>query len=113
MEDYRAYVRYTFLRTQIRHGAKGPEELKIYRATFYNCLGKKVWTTEIYTGGGQIEVAANVAVDLRSLEATQAGCCPPALEEGFIGGETEGEKAFFAAEEAMKLHKRGYFGGGG
>ena len=47
-------------------------------------------------------------VDKRTLKATAAGCCPPQMvEEQIKVVETD------AVLEAIKLHKRGYFGGGG
>lgn len=48
-----------------------------------------------------------------TLELTQKRCCPPQLMRGFIQKEGDPAEKFDAAEEAMKLHKRGYFGGGG
>jgi hypothetical protein len=50
--------------------------------------------------------------DHRDLRALQEGCCPPALMKDFIlqeGAIVERDPV----EEAMKLHARGYFGGGG
>lgn len=47
-----------------------------------------------------------------SLHLTKRGCCPPQLAKDFImkeGAPVERDPV----EEAMKLHKRGYFGGGG
>lgn len=52
------------------------------------------------------------AVDVRTLELTAMGCCPPALTKDFVmqeGGEMVEKDPVL---EAMKLHKRGYFGGG-
>lgn len=47
-------------------------------------------------------------VDKRTLKDTAAGCCPPQMvEEQIKVVETD------AVLEAIKLHKRGYFGGGG
>lgn len=47
-----------------------------------------------------------------TLELEARGCCPPQLMKDFI--EREGELVERdPVEEAMKLHKRGYFGGGG
>lgn len=40
------------------------------------------------------------------------GCCPPQLAKDFIVREGEMVERD-PVEEAMKLHKRGYFGGGG
>jgi len=49
--------------------------------------------------------------DKTTLRLKQQGCCPPQLMKDFI--EREGELAERdPVEEAMKLHKRGYFGGG-
>jgi hypothetical protein len=48
-----------------------------------------------------------------TLEMQQAGCCPPELMKDYImqeGGELVERDPL---EEAMELHKRGYFGGGG
>lgn len=108
----RAYATYKFIKTIYVPTATGKIEKQQYSAKWFSCYGEVLWATDIYLTGKE-RVSTGVPVDMRSLEATQAGCCPPALEEGFIGGESEGEKAFFAAEEALKLHKRGYFGGGG
>ena len=47
-----------------------------------------------------------------TLSMMQMGCCPPQLMKDFI--EREGELVGRdPVEEAMNLHKRGYFGGGG
>lgn len=46
--------------------------------------------------------------DIRSIKAMAAGCCPPELMIEFLREEREEAGA---VEEAMKLHKRGSFGG--
>jgi len=47
-----------------------------------------------------------------TLELMKIGCCPPQLMKDFI--EQEGaDMERDPVEEAMKLHERGYFGGGG
>lgn len=56
--------------------------------------------SEKYAGEGKI-------TDIRSLAATAAGCCPPALTSKMLGEDVD------VVAEAIKLHKRGYFGGGG
>ena len=51
--------------------------------------------------------------DQRSLEFIALGCCPPELMSEFLKTEAEAGRGPDAVVEAMKLHKRGYFGGGG
>lgn len=47
-----------------------------------------------------------------TLELMQRGCCPPQLMDDYI--EQEGKMVERdPVKEAMKLHARGYFGGGG
>lgn len=60
----------------------------------------------IYVGVGR----RRGITDLRTLTMTAAGCCPPELMTEFLQQE-DTEKD--AVEEAVKLHKVGYFGGGG
>ncbi len=79
----------------------------------YDCWGKKQGglfeqrVTAAYSAGitGQ---KSNI-----TLELTQAGCCPPQLMKDFIQQEGAPAEERDPVEEAMKLHKRGYFGGGG
>ena len=97
----------------------GPEEKppdpggsKLYKFLMFDCDGRRypkegafklVRTTETPKAGYQ---------DHRTLGDMQNGCCPPQLMKDFI--EREGELAERdPVMEAMKLHKRGYFGGGG
>lgn len=100
--------------------------------THYDCEGKLISTyrtwkcvqetktgTKVVEFGGYVGVASEnykgdgVMVDVRSLEAIKAGCCPPQIMEGFIRKERFHDIKKDAAEEAIKLHKRSYFGGGG
>lgn len=48
-----------------------------------------------------------------SLKLMQAGCCPPQLASQMLGDEDSPGAKGDAIEEAYKLHKRGYLGGGG
>jgi len=96
----------------------GPEEIPpapdgsmLYKFFMFDCEGrgfpepgsfKLVRTTDIPKAGYQ---------DHRTLKDIQAGCCPPQLMKDYImqeGGMEERDPVL----EAMKLHKRGYFGGG-
>jgi hypothetical protein len=51
--------------------------------------------------------------DVRTLEMTQGGCCPPQITEDQIRKERFENIEEDAVLQAMKLRKRGYFGGGG
>lgn len=94
--------------------------------TQYDCLGKLIsvyhtWNCVLETETGQESVKlcgyGGVAsekfagdgriTDIRTLAQTAAGCCPPALTAGMLGEDVD------VVAEAIKLHKRGYFGGGG
>lgn len=108
----RAYATYRYLETRTMPTIRGPRTIRLYAARWYNCYGGTIWATTIVLEAWEADPGKGF-VDMRTLKAVQEGCCPPALEPGFIGGETEGGKAFFAAEEALKLHKRGYLGGRG
>ncbi len=83
----------------------------IVRVLEYDCLGKMksdIKYREI-PGPDTLKMGQK---DARSLKQLQEGCCPPQLTKDFI----EQEGALIErdpVEEAMKLHKRGYFGGGG
>lgn len=106
-----AYIIHEFIGTKIRHSLRGPEEITLYRQRHYNCFGKNYWTTETHAGPGQ-SIPTGRRVDMRSLKTIALGCCPPALMKDFImqeGGEMVERDPVL---EAMKLHKRGYFGGG-
>lgn len=109
----RAYARYKFLKTERVHTAWGGWKTKIfYEARYYSCLGKLLWATIVH-GWLEGHTKLRPLVDMRSLELTAKGCCPPALMKDFImqeGGEMAERDPVL---EAMKLHKRGYFGGGG
>jgi hypothetical protein len=48
-----------------------------------------------------------------TLKMQQGGCCPPALMKDYIQQEGGPAVERDAAGEALKLHKRGYFGGRG
>jgi len=51
--------------------------------------------------------------DVRSLDMIKEKCCPKELMNEFLETEGVATGEIDAAEEAMKLHKRGYLGGGG
>lgn len=51
--------------------------------------------------------------DYTTLRLRQMGCCPPQLMKKFLETESMAKGKLDPVEEAMKLHKRGYFGGGG
>lgn len=112
LDAYTAYIIYTYLREKERHTPKGPVKLKIYRAQYYNCFGRNFWNTEVFTEPGET-LQTGKRIDRRSLQATAAGCCPPALMKEFIETEQYDARRPDAVEEAIKLHKRGYLGGGG
>ena len=112
LKGTRAYAKYTFLSCEMRPSISGPEEVCYWNAKWFNCFGDIIWETRIHARGGA-KVKTSGYVDMRSLEATALGCCPPALMKDFVmqeGGELAERDPVM---EAMKLHKRGYFGGGG
>ena len=89
-----------------------PDGSILYRFYMFDCDGngfpsegsfKLVRTTEKLKGGYQ---------DHRTLEDMIGGCCPPQLMKDFIMQEGGEMVARDPVEEAIKLHKRGYFGGG-
>jgi len=84
----------------------------VWQGTYsYDCWGRKQ--------GGHFEqrVSAKYSKEITgqksyiTLELTKAGCCPPQLMKEFLEQEG-GPEGTDPAEEAMKLHKRGYFGEG-
>lgn len=108
----RAYAIYTFIRQVIEQTTTGPRTVRLHRGAWYNCYGKFIWGGDIPIRPGEKPLHLGI-VDLRSLELTQLGCCPPALMKDFVmqeGGEMVEKDPVL---EAMKLHERGYFGGGG
>ena len=111
LSKVRAYVVHEFIGTKTRHTPRGPEVITMYRQRHYNCFGKNYWTTETFSEPGET-ILTGREVDVRSLKTIAMGCCPPALMKDFImqeGGEMVERDPVL---EAMKLHKRGYFGGG-
>lgn len=80
----------------------------LYSVVGYDCWDRECWKKKIRTYPPVKRI-----IDLRSLKKIAAGCCPPALMKDYImqeGGEMAERDP---VEEALKLHKRGYFGGGG
>jgi len=90
---------------------KGPDGSMIYRVVTKNCLGEDMPSAGAYKRIRTTVPAGKPYFDARSLESIAGGCCPPQLMKDYI--EREGELVERdPVEEAMKLHKRGYFGGG-
>ena len=112
LERYIAYRRYWIVKVETVHTTEGPLTRRIYKCKGYNCYGKLIQDTHVATWGKE-KLSISGFVDARSLHAWSLGCCPPALEKYFTGTEAPGAEPVDAAMEAMKLHKRGYFGGGG
>ena len=85
----------------------------LVRAWRRNCWGEPRGGPGAYTDSRS---AAGFKVGFKSyvtLDMMKQGCCPPQLMKDFImqeGGEMVERDPVV---EAMKLHKRGYFGGGG
>jgi hypothetical protein len=78
----------------------------------YDCWGKKQGGLFTQTVEPADSKKLTGQRNYATLKLTQMGCCPPQLMKDFI--EREGELvARDPVEEAMMLHKRGYFGGGG
>lgn len=108
----RAYASYKYLKTITHMAVWGERTIRIYAAKWYGCYGDLLWATDIVLEKGEPPPGSGF-VDMRTLADTAAGCCPPVLTKGFImqeGGEMAERDPVL---EAMKLHKRGYFGGGG
>ncbi len=86
----------------------------VWQGTFsYDCWGNKqggLFRQRVEAETSRKEIGTK---NYLTLGLTQRGCCPPQLMRGFIQKEGDPPEEFDAAEEAMKLHKRGYFGGGG
>lgn len=78
----------------------------------YDCWGKKqhgIKKMRMTAEGAAAHIGQH---NTTTLELTARGCCPPQLTKDFImqeGAVVERDPV----EEAMELHKRGYFGGGG
>lgn len=104
----------------------------LFLRTYYDCDGKPFgwwqkwecvvlidgkWKDEPIYGFGVLGSAGQGQraglTDMRTLKMTAEGCCPPELMKDFIMTEGGAFAEADAAEEALKLHKRGYFGGGG
>ena len=85
----------------------------IIRVVRWNCWGEKRGGPGAYYID---HVPAGYKTGMRNyvtLDMMAQGCCPPQLMRDYImqeGGELEERDPVV---EAMKLHKRGYFGGGG
>ena len=86
----RAYATYKFKKVIYVGGVETGIKKRVYAARWYGCYGDLLWATDIYLEGKE-RVPEGRAVDIRTLAATQDGCCPPVLEEGFLGGESERE----------------------
>lgn len=89
-----------------------PDGSLVYRAFRIDCAGRGVPKDGDYKRVRTFPKYAKTE-DHRTLEDLQAGCCPPQLMKEFIQTERFDASKGDAAEEALKLHKRGYFGGGG
>jgi len=88
-------------------------ELDTIRAGYlsYDCWGKQQGGVQKFTTTPEYLARYGGQKSYVTLRLMQMGCCPPQLMKDFI--EREGELVERdAVEEAMKLHKRGYFGGG-
>lgn len=104
----------------------------IFLRTHYDCDGRPFgprlkwecivqkngkWVDEPVHGFGILGSAGQskggLLNDVRTLKMTAEGCCPPELMKDFIKQEGMPADEDDAVLEAMKLHKRGYFGGGG
>jgi hypothetical protein len=76
----------------------------LYDYSFFDCHDRLDRRKRARTINPQIGIR-----DRRSLKDIQRGCCPPRLLKHFVATESDVDYA----KEALKLHKRGYFGGGG
>ena len=115
MSSWDEIKRYVAFRDCVKIEKKGiPEGTMLVECVAWNCEGKPV-------GDPQTKLRSKVyikefqlgRVDKRSLDLIAKGCCPPQLMEDFIRKERFGSGPGDPVLEAMKLHKRGYFGGGG
>ena len=85
----------------------------IWLGTFqYDCWGKKreaEFTQRVTPEVAKEKMGQKSHI---TLELTQRGCCPPQLMKDFIQQEGGPAEERDPVLEAMKLHKRGYLGGG-
>ncbi len=78
----------------------------------YDCWGNKQGGIYKFTTTPEYFAKYGGQKSYLTLKLTQRGCCPPQLMKGFIEQEGMPVDERDPIEEAMKLHKRGYFGGG-
>ena len=85
----------------------------VWQGTYsYDCWGDKQGGLFKQRVSGEYSKKITGQKGTPSLALQQRGCCPPQLSKDYI--EREGELVERdPVEEAMKMHKRGYFGGGG
>lgn len=96
--------------------AKAPEreDGKVYwRIRNWNCWGEPRVQPGYYYDTLLPKGYPKGLIDHRTLDMIKKGCCPPRLLKDFIMTESGELAERDPVLEAMKLHKRGYFGGGG
>jgi hypothetical protein len=105
---------------------------RLFLRTWYDCDGKpfgpwRTWECFVLVGDQWVNIpiegygllgstgqsGKGILNDGRTLKMMALGCCPPELMKDFVMTEGGAFAEADAAEEALKLHKRGYFGGGG
>lgn len=95
------------------YAIKSREDGMVIQGTHsYDCWGKDQHGLFKQTVSPEYSAKVTGQKSYVTLELEAMGCCPPQLTKDFImqeGALIEKDPV----EEAMKLHKRGYFGGGG
>ena len=111
--EYRKYgppTAYSFSK-QVKDYGDGSVLLQVWR---WNCWGEPRGgpgaSYKVRVAGKQIKIGWTNYI---TIELLKKGCCPPMLKQETVGEQDLPLRTGGAAEEAMKLHKRGYLGGRG
>lgn len=97
---------------EVEFNKRGPEWI-LYKIYPFDCYGRGVPEDGSWRWLNTWPPVKGKVVDIRSLKALTDGCCPPQVGEEQIRKERFEDQDKDAAMEALRMHKRGYFGGGG